>query len=189
MNREPNWSLEEFEILLKNPKLNDDELSSKLTGRSSGAIGVVRSFIHSYHKGGDTSGLSKLMIEELIRYQFNSQMHYNAIKKRDVEFGGDSKHEFDIFEEDKVIGGISTTPWKNKTGSSNSGGQDRVATELLWLSLWPGQERRVVILTKKDMAQRLLKRWGGCSFPHRIEVLHYDALLNEFQPMGVLSKH
>ena len=61
----PNWSQKEFEILLQNARCTDEELSGKLPGRSAGAIATVRAFIHNYHKAGNVSGLSELMIRRL----------------------------------------------------------------------------------------------------------------------------
>lgn len=94
--------------------------------------------------------------------------------------------EFDIYEANRVIGGITTSPWKNRSGSSNSGGQDRASAELLWLTLWPGDERRIMILSDEDMANRLLKRFRGSYFPHHIEIIHYDSSLREFKELGRL---
>jgi len=65
MARAENWSKEEFEILLQNPQLTDEQLRSQLPRRSLGAIGVVRAFIHNFHKGGSISGVSKMMISRL----------------------------------------------------------------------------------------------------------------------------
>jgi len=59
------WTREEFQTLLGNPYLTDDELAEKLSGRSPGAIGVVRAGIHAFHKGHDYSILSKMMKSEL----------------------------------------------------------------------------------------------------------------------------
>jgi len=67
MARAKNWNKEEFEILLQNPRLTDEQLISYLPERSRGAIGVVRAFIHNYHKRGNVSGLSRMMISRLER--------------------------------------------------------------------------------------------------------------------------
>ena len=64
MARAPDYTKEEFEILLQSPRITDDELSHQL-GRAIGSIRVVRSFIHNFHKGGDVSELSKMMIHRL----------------------------------------------------------------------------------------------------------------------------
>ncbi len=61
MIRAPDWSQEEFEILLQNPQFTDEELSSLLPKRTTEAIAVIRSFIHNFHRGGNASGLSKMM--------------------------------------------------------------------------------------------------------------------------------
>lgn len=131
--------------------------------------------------------LDKFRIEEEMRSCFNKSEHFHAYKA-ELLVGGDSKHEFDIYEASKVIGGITTSPWKNSTGSNNSGGQDRVAAELLWLNLWPGSERRVMILSSRDMADRILKRWKGCSFPQTIEIFHFDILTSSITRQGTLNK-
>jgi len=65
MVRAPDWSESEFETLLNNPKLSPEELAPKLPQRSIGAIRVVREGIHSFHRGGNVSMLSKVMIRRL----------------------------------------------------------------------------------------------------------------------------
>lgn len=109
-------------------------------------------------------------------------------EKKIVIVGQGAKHEFDLYEPNKVIGGISTSPWTNKTSrrSTNTGGQDRVSTELLWLTLCPGDERRVMVLTDEDMAERLFERWQGCAFPHRIQIIFCNLSENRLQRVGVL---
>ncbi|MBI4307391.1 MAG: hypothetical protein HY684_01110 [Chloroflexi bacterium] len=123
--------------------------------------------------------VKKLEEEEAIRNRYNQARGLNA-KKAKLCLGKTAVHEFDIFEQGRVIGGITTSPWKNRptenypSGSNNSGGQDGTAAELLWLSLWQGYEERVLMLTDKDMATGLLHRWKGCRFPNPIKVVHFD---------------
>lgn len=77
----------------------------------------------------------QLEIELEIRNHFNSCYRVNT-EKDVIRIGSKgASHEFDLYECSKVIGGITTSPWKNRTGSSNTGGQDRASTELLWLAL------------------------------------------------------
>ena len=117
---------------------------------------------------------AKKRIEEEVRSLFNRHNQTNA-KKSVLSVGRKgTSHEFDLHDSGKVIGGITTSPWKNRTGSYNTGGQDRASTELLWLTLWEGNENRVMILTNKEMADRLFERWQGCLFPHQIKIIHYD---------------
>ena len=124
--------------------------------------------------------------EEKIRRLFNHIRNVNASKQRLHVGNGGAKHEFDLYEISRVIGGISTSPWTNRTGSTNTGGQDRLSTELLWLTLWEGKEARVVIVTDMEMAQKLLKRFQGCSFPRQIEIVHFDAASDVFTSVGFL---
>src|ERR1700722_19599725 len=91
-------------------------------------------------------------IEEKVRRLFNKQLGYAAAKKRLPIGDATRKHESDIYEPRRGIGGIKTSPWKNRSGTNNTGGQDRAAAELLWLNLWDGNERRVHVLTILEMA-------------------------------------
>ena len=65
MVRAPDWSKSEFEILLNSYGLSPEELARKLPGRSPGAIGWVRGGIHSFHRGGNVSMLSQMMLRRL----------------------------------------------------------------------------------------------------------------------------
>ena len=67
--RKPNWSEEEFELLLSNNQLADGELAMKLPLRSSDAVSIVRQGIHAYHRGLNTSMLSKMMLNRLDKNQ------------------------------------------------------------------------------------------------------------------------
>jgi hypothetical protein len=61
MNRAPDWTKEEFELLLQNSALSDESLTARLPRRTVGAIQAVRSGIHEFHQKGETSLLSKMM--------------------------------------------------------------------------------------------------------------------------------
>lgn len=63
--RAPEWTIEEFDWLLSNPQLTDQQVAEHVLNRSSGAIGVVRSGIHSFHQGGNVSMLSQMMLARL----------------------------------------------------------------------------------------------------------------------------
>lgn len=65
--READWDPEEFETLLQHPELDDEAAAALLTGRSVGAVQVVRQGIHAYHVGTNTSMLSDMMIRRLER--------------------------------------------------------------------------------------------------------------------------
>lgn len=100
-------------------------------------------------------------------------------------------HEFDLFEKKVVVGGISTAPWCNKSfngkrGTPNTSGRDRAATELLWLSLWQGPERRLHILTDSEMAEKLFKKFNGANFNCKLEIHHFDIENKKFRLVGTL---
>lgn len=128
----------------------------------------------------------KRKIEERVRTLFNRESQIEAVKIKLPVGQNKVKHEFDLYDKGKIIGGITTSPWKCKTGSYNTGGQDRASTELLWLSLWAGDECRVMILTDREMADRLFKRWQGRPFPHQIEIFHCDLREKRLKKIGVL---
>lgn len=65
MTRAPQWDINEFKTLLNHPYLENDEFKKMLPQRTIGSITVVRSGLHSYHKGGNISMLSKMMIHVL----------------------------------------------------------------------------------------------------------------------------
>jgi len=135
--------------------------------------------------------MTPLQIECLVRNEFNA-VNSACAKKQTLLLGtAAASHEFDLYETCKVIGGISTSPWFNrprsdKPRSNNTAGQDRAAAELFWLSLWAGDEKRVHVLTDKEMARRLFKRFSGACFPHRIEIQHFDMKARKFCVIGVL---
>jgi len=130
---------------------------------------------------------SRLDIEARVRESLNAG-RATAAKKSVLPVGtAGASHEFDIFEENKIIGGISTSPWTNKTGSTNTGGQDRATAELLWLCLWPGQEVRILVLTDCEMAEKIYGRFAGCPFTYPIEILHFDVAVEKFTSKGILG--
>jgi len=65
MARAPDWSEEEFDLLLNSSGLPAAELAQTLPKRTPGAIEVVQSGIHSFHRGGDVSMLSQMMLLRL----------------------------------------------------------------------------------------------------------------------------
>jgi len=125
-------------------------------------------------------------IESLVRAEFNKTNNTTAHKSTLRIGNGKASHEFDLYEQEKVIGGISTSPWFNKSGSNNTSGQDRAATELLWLALWQGNEKRVHVLTNKEMAFRLFNKFSETSFPQIIEIQHFNQNTKTFCSVGTL---
>jgi hypothetical protein len=63
--RAPEWTTDEFEILLRSPALPVDDLHLRLPKRTPDAIQVVRSGIHAFHLGKNPSILSKMMVRRL----------------------------------------------------------------------------------------------------------------------------
>lgn len=115
--------------------------------------------------------------EQASRQAFNKDQGTNA-RKAKVPLRG-KQHEFDLYQPGVVAGGISTSPWRNKTGTSNTGGQDRVAAELLWLHLCTSVKRKGVILRDEEMAKGTTQRFGGEGFFNpEIEVWLYDETAN-----------
>jgi hypothetical protein len=59
------WSEGEFVLLLSRPDLSDDGFGEIIPERDKEAIFVVRSGVHNFHTGGDTSMLSEMMLSLL----------------------------------------------------------------------------------------------------------------------------
>jgi hypothetical protein len=67
MKRLPDWTHEEFEILLQHNSLSAEDLSIQLPRRSSDAVQIVRNGIHEFHQNGESTLLSKMMKERLTK--------------------------------------------------------------------------------------------------------------------------
>lgn len=120
--------------------------------------------------------VSPASFEGMARNAFNDNQGTKAQKS--VVTIGKKQHEFDLYQEGVVVGGISTSPWLNRTikRTNNSGGQDRVAAELLWLHLCNSAKRKVLILKEKDMADGINNRFGNSGFfSPAVEVWLYDS--------------
>ncbi len=66
MAQAPEWLEAEFEIVVNSYDIPETELVEQLQGvRTIGAIGWVKSGIHSFHRGGNTSMLSQMMLQYL----------------------------------------------------------------------------------------------------------------------------
>ena len=128
-------------------------------------------------------------IEATVRRLFNEKWRCNAEKKRRAIGNASPLHEFDLYDHGKLIGGISTSPWKNRTKSktNNTGGQDRAAAELLWLDLWPDPERRVHVLTNYQMAAYTFERFRFGRFQHKITIYHCNRHTRTFTRIGTLK--
>ncbi len=69
MTPQPQWTMEEFALLLASSEIDADELArTDLQSRSGGAITVVRQGVKLHADGQDTHGiLSEMMVEFLER--------------------------------------------------------------------------------------------------------------------------
>jgi hypothetical protein len=63
--RAPDWTIEEFDILLSGAEWTDEGLVEWLPRRTDGAIGAVRAFVHAAHSDGSRTGLSRMMQDRL----------------------------------------------------------------------------------------------------------------------------
>jgi hypothetical protein len=133
----------------------------------------------------------RLAIEASSRQAINKLFKANASNQRVNFSDGGPSHEFDIFQEGVIVGGVSTSPLKVGKGSPNTGGKDRAASELLWLTLWPGEEKRLHVLTDRSLADWLYHTYKGADFHYLISVYHYDQfsqLLTEIGVLGITEK-
>lgn len=67
--RAPDWTREEFDILLSGGEWTDEDLARWLPRRTDGAIRAVRAFVHAAHSDGSIVGLSRMMQDRLVTRQ------------------------------------------------------------------------------------------------------------------------
>lgn len=65
MVRAPRWTNDEFELLISSGSASPAALAQRLPARTVGAIEWVRAGVHCFHRGGDVSMLSQMMIDRL----------------------------------------------------------------------------------------------------------------------------
>jgi hypothetical protein len=133
-----------------------------------------------------TSKVERLNVEALARRSIGSAFGCQPQCARVPFPNGGATHEFDIYAPGLLIGGVSTAPLTVGANSRNTGGCDRACSELLWLSLWPGSEARVHVLTDKALAAWLCKRYKAIPFPHPITIYHYDRATDALAKIGTL---
>lgn len=132
------------------------------------------------------SKAAKLAVESAARAAVGRQFSCAPVCTNLAFPNGGASHEFDIYVQGVLIGGVSTSPLKVGAGNVNTGGCDRASSEVLWLSLWPGPESRIHVLTDEPMAKWLAKRYRGIPFPHQITIYHYDQARDALSQAGVL---
>ena len=129
----------------------------------------------------------RIQIEEAARQAVGRKFGCKA-ESANIQFPDDGpRHEFDIYAQGVVIGGVSTSPLTTSGGNSNTGGCDRACSELLWLTLWPGGEERIHVLTDKPLAEWLVTRYQGAPFPRRISIYHYGRESDVISHIGILG--
>jgi len=131
-------------------------------------------------------------MEQKIRCKFNRQFSKNATKQRlpisGKRDGTRTTHEFDLYDDPGcVIGGISCGRWKTKSENNNTGSQDRVTAELLYLSLWPGRERRYLLLEDEEMANNIFRRFRTGRFRREIQIWRWISARARLKKVGVLG--
>lgn len=116
--------------------------------------------------------------EATIRAVFNEQFG-SAAERRVVAVGRKTAtHEFALHDTGKILGCIVP---------ASKGSFEIASAEILWLCLWEGPERRVVITAELGLAQRLITVFHGCYFPTQIEAFHFDAASKSFYRTGRLG--
>jgi hypothetical protein len=115
-------------------------------------------------------------VEAAVRAAFDRSCGASSARARLAVGRRGAEHEFALHVPGRVIGAIVTARWAGvvDAGSGTTPGPDRASAELLWLSLWEGRERRVLVATDLELAQRLVGRYAGCYLPAQVEVHHCD---------------
>jgi hypothetical protein len=115
-------------------------------------------------------------LEPAVRAAFEQAFGVSTARQRLAVGRRGAEHEYAVHAPGEVIGAIVTARWAGPADprSGTTSGQDRAAAELLWLCLWEGRERRVLLATDLELAQRLAARYQGCYLPAQVEVHHCD---------------
>jgi len=133
----------------------------------------------------------RLALEASARQVITRFFNTSVLNQRVTFSEGRPLHEFDIFEKNTVMGGVSTSTLKTDNRNANTGGKDRAASELLWLTLWPGERKRLHVLTDKSLADWLYKTYKGAALQHRVTIYHYETnsqVLTEIGVLGITEK-
>ena len=68
MQQAPDWTGDEFEMLLSAYGMSDEELAARMPMRNVTAIDLKRRLVHNFHEGADCTGmLSQMMFVRLER--------------------------------------------------------------------------------------------------------------------------
>jgi hypothetical protein len=115
-------------------------------------------------------------LEHAVRAAFEQAFGVGTVRQRLAVGRRGAEHDYALHAPGQVIGAIVTAKWAGPADprSGATPGQDRAAAELLWLCLWEGRERRVLLATDLELAQRLVARYQGCYLPAQVEVHHCD---------------
>lgn len=138
------------------------------------------------NEGGEFVHEADRSLEAVARDAFNAVFDCRAQPATPIVGGRTARHAFSMVDPGRVVGAIIVAPWRERMlpESVPTPGQDRATAELLWLTLWEGPERRVLVVTDLDMAQGLITRFHGCYVPAHIDVLHFDLAAHSFYLAG-----
>lgn len=126
----------------------------------------------------------RLEIERRARLALSQMLSTAAVSKKLVVGQDGPLHEFDIYSEGIVIGGVTTATHKTSGGNSNTSACDRTSAEIFWLSLWPGAESRVHVLTDRPLADWLHKRFARAPLLRKVDIYHFDHASNAMTHVG-----
>jgi hypothetical protein len=105
--------------------------------------------------------------ENWMRHQFSQPFYRNRLK---LSTGG--VFDFDAVSEDKKVAAcISTSAAKTSTGNVGSGKLLKLRSDMLFLHLAEGVQRKLIILTDGSMHSACLKEANGGRAPREIEFL------------------
>lgn len=135
----------------------------------------------------DMSKRERLNIEDRARAALSRQMNCQAVSKK-LAVGVDGPvHEFDVYSDGVVIGGVTTGTHKTSRGNANTGSCDRACAELLWLALWQGPESRVHMLSDRPLAEWIFRRFSRAPFLRKIDIYHYDSASDSLSHIGCIG--
>jgi hypothetical protein len=110
----------------------------------------------------------QLNVEIIIRKVLASKYGQLFYKKKLILCSG-GEVEFDaVSDDEKVVGMISTSAWKTKSGKNGMGKLLKIRSDILSLIQLKHNTKKIVILTEKDMYDKCIKEKYNGKIPREI---------------------
>jgi hypothetical protein len=112
-------------------------------------------------------------IEEWIQSEWLAEKYGQSFDRRDVPLTSGGKYRFAAVSEDRsIVAIISTSASRTSSGSMGVGKLLRIRSGILYLLMAKNVERRLLLLTERDMWDACRREQERGRFPQEIEIEH-----------------